>query len=60
LYRNIDGAIKLMASAQTTASTLAMLNGDYTRRAYMQQRIMYMADVLQVIDCNVMLYFATS
>jgi hypothetical protein len=38
-----------MASAQTTASTLALLAGDDRRRPYMQQRMRYMASVLQVI-----------
>jgi hypothetical protein len=38
-----------MSSAQTTASTLAILAGDDTRRLYMQQRMRYMATVLQVI-----------
>jgi hypothetical protein len=37
-----------MASAQTTASTLAILAGDNTRLPYMQQRMRYMATVLQV------------
>jgi hypothetical protein len=37
-----------MASAQTTASTLAILAGDNTRLPYMQQRMRYMANVLQV------------
>jgi hypothetical protein len=46
--RDIDAAAKLMASAQTTASTLAILAGDNTRLPYMQQRMRYMATVLQV------------
>eukprot|EP00953_Heterococcus_sp_UTEX-ZZ885_P020313 11370-Heterococcus_DN1.PRE.9 len=47
--RDVDGAIKLMASAQTTATTLAILNGtrDSSRLNYMHERMQYMAEVLQ-------------
>jgi hypothetical protein len=44
-----------MASAQTTASTLAILAGDNTRLPYMQQRMRYMATLLQVCGASVAL-----
>jgi hypothetical protein len=45
---DIDAAAKLLMSAQTTASTLALLGGDMSRLPYMQKRMRYMANVLQV------------